>query len=216
MKTQLRLRSLPDQLYDYLYNAIATGEIKGGERIVESELSERFRISRSPIRECFRILESEGLVIIQPRRGAIVKEITRKDIEDAFPVRACLEGLAAKLAIPNMGEKEIGILDDLVEKIGEAIDKNNVRAFIKFNFAFHNLFIKSSKNEILQKTIRNLGNSVWYRIAYLSFESQSIMVASNDMHRTITKAFREKQPIVVQRLLEEHIDHAKQWILRNM
>ena len=89
--------------------SIIEGTITSGEKLVENDLCHQFGISRSPLRECFRILESEGLIDIHPRKGTVVKELTPKDIEDVFRVRATLESLAARLAVPNIGEKEIKI-----------------------------------------------------------------------------------------------------------
>ncbi|MFO7971698.1 MAG: GntR family transcriptional regulator, partial [Desulfobacterales bacterium] len=93
--------SLVDQISQALRESILTGRIKGGDQLLEDKLKDEFGVSRTPLREAFRILEKEGLIEIMPRKGSFVRGITRQDIEENFPVRAILEGLAARLAYPN-------------------------------------------------------------------------------------------------------------------
>jgi DNA-binding GntR family transcriptional regulator len=93
---------LVNQLTEFLTNAIIEGNLKEGQRLVENELQRTFGISRAPIRESFRILEKNGLVNTIPRRGSFVRNVTQKDVEENFPIRAYLESLAARLAVQNL------------------------------------------------------------------------------------------------------------------
>lgn len=213
METAIKFRSLTDQAYEYLSNSIIEGKIKPGEKLIENDLCHQFGISRSPIRECFRILESEGLIIIHPRKGTFVRELISKDVEDVFPVRASLESLAARLAVPNIGEKEVGIFNDLIVKMEDALRNKDIQSFLHLNFDFHSLFIKASNNQVLEKTLKNLGRGLWQRIAFLYYQSSSGLNFSNNMHKEIVKAFQKKDVVSVQRLVEEHIEHAKQQLL---
>jgi DNA-binding GntR family transcriptional regulator len=213
MENIIKFRSLADQLYEYLSNSIIEGTMKPCEKLIENDLCRKFGISRSPLRECFRILESEGLVVIHPRKGTFIRELTSKEIEDVFPVRAILESLAAKLAVPNIGEKEIKLLNELIEKMDEALINNDVNSFLHYNFDFHTIFIKASNNQVLGKTLKNLGKGLWLRIAFLYFQSRSVLDYSNQMHKEIVKAFQEKDVYSVQRLVEEHIEDAKKQVL---
>ena len=97
---RFRPHVLGQQVSHILTEAILEGVLKGGDQLVEAELQKQFGISRSPLREAFRDLEKKGLVFIIPRKGTYVKQLSRKDIEDNFPVRAMLEGLAAQEPIP--------------------------------------------------------------------------------------------------------------------
>lgn len=206
---EIKFRSIADQLYDYLSNAIIEGALKPGEKLVEDDLRNKFGISRSPIRECFRILQSEGLIVIEPRKGAYVKKLSQKEITDIFPVRANLEGLAAKLATPNMGDREIGKLEDLIEEMDSAIKHNEVKAFLKCNSIFHSTIIKAARNEILEKILVTLGKGFWLRIAYLYYQSSPALVFSNKMHKDIVKAFKKHAPKDAEQAIKEHIEHAK-------
>ena len=213
MEAVVKFKSLPDQLYEYLSDSIIEGKIKPSEKLIENDLCHQFGISRSPIRECFRILESEGLVIINPRKGTFVRELTSRDIEEVFPVRAALESLAARLAVPKITEKEIGIFNDLITKMEEALSNKDIKSFLRFNFTFHSIFIKASNNQVLEKTLKNLGKGIWLRIAFLYYQSPSGLDFSNKIHKEIVKSFQEKDAVSVQRLVEEHIEHAKLQLL---
>jgi len=98
---------LGEKVSQILTDAILEGILKQGDQLVEAELQKQFGISRSPLREAFRDLEKRGLVVIVPRKGTFVKAITEKDIRENFPVRATLEGLAARQAFSNMTAKEL-------------------------------------------------------------------------------------------------------------
>ncbi|MCK4821377.1 GntR family transcriptional regulator [bacterium] len=205
----IQFKTLSVQLYDYLSNSIIEGHLKPGEGLIENDLRERFGISRSPIRECFRILESEGLITIVPRKGTFVRRFTGKEIKDVFPVRAYLESLAAKLATPHIGDKEITILDDLIKKMGNSISNNRVKSFLRHNYNFHTLFIKASKNDVLEKTLVRRGKGFWLRIAFLYYQSPSQLIFSNKMHKDILEAFKKGDARSAERLVRKHIEHAK-------
>lgn len=216
MQQAIKLKSLTDQVYEYLTDLIIEGKLKPGEKLTENDLCHRFGISRSPIRECFRILESDGLIVINPRKGVRVRELTRKDIEDVFPVRASLESLAARLAVPNMGEQEIAIFNDLIMRMEEALGNKDIKSFLRFNFTFHSLFIKASDNQVLEKTLKYLGKGLWLRIAFLYYhQSSGTLGFSNNMHKKIVKAFQKKDVLSVQKLVEDHIEHAKREVLES-
>lgn len=209
----IEFKSLSDQLYEYLSNSIIDGHLKSGEKLIENELRERFKISRSPIRECFRILETEGLITVIPRKGAFVRQLSLKEIEDIFPVRAYLEGLAAKLATPHIGGKEIAIMGDIVKKMDEAASNNRVKAFLRYNSKFHSLFIKAAKNEVLEKTLERLGRGFWLRIAFLYYQNPSQLMFSNQMHKYILDAFKKGDASFAERSVMDHIDHAKRTLM---
>lgn len=96
------VKSLVEQICEALTNAIIEGRLKPGQPLTEQSLQKEFGVSRTPIREALRILEAKGLVTVIPRKGAWVKQIEKKDIEETFPIRALLEGYAAKVAVERM------------------------------------------------------------------------------------------------------------------
>ena len=118
----LKPNILAEQVSRILSDSILEGVLKGGDRLVEAELQKKFGISRSPLREAFRDLEKRGLVVITPRKGTVVRQITRKDIEDNFPVRSVLEGLAAKEAYQKINDEEKKALHKALQKMEDAVN----------------------------------------------------------------------------------------------
>jgi DNA-binding GntR family transcriptional regulator len=212
----IKFRSLTDQIYEYLSELIIEGKIKAGEKLLEKDLAQKFNVSRSPLRECFRILEAEGLIIINPRKGTYVRDFSRKDVVDVFLVRAKLESLAAKLAVQNITEKDIATFNELIINMDKAIMERDARSFFESNVLFHNVFIKASNNQVLEKTLTNLRKGIWLRITFLYFYSPLALDLSNKKHKEIVEAFIKKDPAAVERLVEEHIEHTKDHVLSQL
>ncbi len=127
---QIKPQGLTEQVSQILTEAILDGTLGPGESLIETELQKQLGVSRSPVREAFRDLEKKGLVTIIPRRGTFVKEITRKDLEENFPVRATLEGLAARqaytLLTPDQLAEMAGALEGM-KQVGQAGDSEDYR-----------------------------------------------------------------------------------------
>ncbi len=213
MVSTIKFKSLTDQLYEYLSSSIIEGRYEPGEKIVENDLCHQFGISRSPLRECFRILEAEGLVIIHPRKGTFVRSLTSKDIADTFQVRASLESLAAKLAIPNIGDEEIKNFGELITEMEKALGNKDTRSFIRLNFEFHSIYVNASNNQVLKRILRYLGRGLWLRFAFLYYQSPPALALVSQGHKEIVEAFRNRDAVSLQRLIEGHFEDAKKHVL---
>lgn len=119
---------LRDVVFYTLRQAILKGELEPGERLMEMQLAEQLGVSRTPIREAIRKLELEGLVLMIPRRGAIVAKITEKDLKDVLEVRASLERLSTKLACERMEEETIEELREAQEAFKAALRGDDITA----------------------------------------------------------------------------------------
>jgi DNA-binding GntR family transcriptional regulator len=198
---------LVDRVSETLSQAILEGVLKGGDQLVEVNLQGQFGISRSPLREAFRDLEKKGLVVIVPRRGTFVKTVTRKDIEDNFPVRACLEGLAAKMAFKNMTEKHFKALAQTLQNMGASADDGDARAFMEHHLNFHEIFIEASENDVLIRILENLRmHSVWYRFCYQYYKED--FRKSMAIHGRILDLFRNREadPKLIEDTVKRHIE----------
>lgn len=196
--------SLVEQITEFLTSAILEGQIKGGQRLVENELQRRFGISRSPIRESFRILERKGLVVNIPRKGTFVRQITQKDIEENFPIRASLEGLAARLALPFLGKRDLEKMESALSKMTEVLQKNNFSSYLKYHSEYHNVFIYACKNDTLIGILENLRRQAhWFRFSYLYV--QEAYPYAIQVHRQILDLFHEKDIDRLEALVKEHI-----------
>src|SRR5574340_89251 len=105
--------TLRERIVDFIKDAIISGTLKPGERVPEQEIAENFGISRTPIREAFRQLESEGFITVTPRKGAVVSPITDRDVSEFYDIKSLLEGYAARTACAKLTSREIKRLETL-------------------------------------------------------------------------------------------------------
>ena len=126
-------RPLREIVYEQLKMQILTGKITPGTRMMEVELADEMGVSRTPVREAIRKLEKEGLVTIEPRRGAYASDISVKDMLDTLEVREDLEGLAAALAAERMSEEQIGDLVKITQGYSEAINNSDTEKIIYYD-----------------------------------------------------------------------------------
>ena len=121
-----------------LREVILKGEFKWGDRLIQEEWAAKLGVSRMPIRDALRQLEIEGLVRIEPRRGAIVTPITAEDIEEIYHLRALLEGEALERSIPYLEQEDLQTLEDYHEKM-QALgkDEDDIREYMELNKEFH-------------------------------------------------------------------------------
>ena len=206
---EVKPASLSYQVAGILTHAILEGDFKGGEQLVELELQTQFGISRSPLREAFRELEKKGLVEIVPRKGTFVKGITRKDVEDNFPVRAELEGLAARMAAMNMTHTALKEMEDLLGKMEKAVKKKDTKDYYNQHLAFHEAFIELSGNVLLVSLLKNLRmQSLWHRFSFQYYQED--LENAFESHREILDLFRQPkpEPETVGNLVTHHINVA--------
>ena len=132
---------LRDVVFNTLRQAILKGELKPGERLMEIALAERLGVSRTPIREAMRKLEQEGLVVMIPRRGAQVANITEKDLNDVLEVRIALENVAIEKACARMTEEEMRRLWLAAKEFEHTIAEGNLVKLAEADVAFHEVKI---------------------------------------------------------------------------
>ena len=200
---------LAEQVARILTESILEGVLKGGDKLVEAELQKKFGISRSPLREAFRDLEKRGLVVITPRKGTVVKRITQKDIEENFPVRSVLEGLAAREAFQKMIVEEKRSLNQALRKMEEAVQKNNTKLYWKHHLVFHETFINASRNGVLIDILQTLRmHSLWYRFSYQYYQED--LQKSLAVHQRIFALFNNSgsDPAFIAELVQLHIEEA--------
>jgi DNA-binding GntR family transcriptional regulator len=212
MKAQLQFRpiGLVDQISGWLTNAILDGTIKEGDRLIETDFQKQFGVSRSPIREAFRALNKMGLVIITPRRGTFVKRVTRNDIEEQFPIRAVLEGLAVRLAFERMKDEDLERIEKTFKKMERTAEGNDVKGYWRYHHLFHDQLIDVSQNRMLIDTLQKI------RIQHLMFKVASLyyreeLHGSFELHKRILELLRDREtdPKYVEDFVRDHIEKAK-------
>jgi DNA-binding GntR family transcriptional regulator len=148
--------SLSKVVADELRRGILTGRLKSGDRLVEDRLSAELGVSRVPIREALRFLAAEGLVEVQPRRGASVAEFSAEVARDLVEVRAMLEGLNARLAARHRAPAIIAELRQVLTDGNAAARSGNVADLVRLNGEFHDKLAEAGRNSILWDIMRTL------------------------------------------------------------
>jgi DNA-binding GntR family transcriptional regulator len=200
---------LTEQISQVLSEAILDGAIEPGTQLLEMELQQQLGISRSPLREAFRNLEKKGLVVILPRRGTFVKEITTRDVKENFPVRANLEGLAARLAYGKLSRQDLAKMRSALEGMRQAGYDKDREAYRGNHQEFHDIFITASGNRLLIDLLQNLRmHRLWYFVSY-RYQKLDFRVAI-DVHEQILNLFEQKatDPQELERLVKFHIEDA--------
>jgi len=208
--------SLVDQVAEFLTKAILEGRYKSGQCLVENELQRKFGVSRAPIREAFFVLERNGLLTNIPRKGRFVRTIKEKDIEENFVIRANLESLAARLAIPHLGPEDFNKMDSALSAMFLAAKENDLKTFYRFHYEFHGTFIQASQNDTLIRILENLR----YQTICFQYNHPSPQECPDDnlisVHRQILDLFIRKDTDAIEHLVKKHILVALDGLLRHL
>ena len=143
-------RPLRDKVVEELRRRIVDGVYAPGDRLTEDRLAEAFGVSRNPVREAIRVLESEGFVVVQPRRSAVVATLSAQDVRDLFDVRLVLEPLAARLAADRAGPAAGAALQELVRAARAAAGARALDRVAELNTRFHATVSDYSGNLLLR------------------------------------------------------------------
>ena len=197
---------LRDVVFNTLRRAILRGELKPGERLMEIQLANKLGVSRTPIREAIRKLELEGLVLMIPRKGAEVAEITEKKLRDVQDVRCALEERAVQLACDRIGRNRIRELHAAAAHFRDILDSDDITQIAAADEAFHDVIFKATGNERLIQLLNNLREQMYrYRIEYLKKKECYPQLLKE--HATIMKAIEEHDKEKATRITGQHINN---------
>ena len=206
---------LRDVVFNTLRQAILTGELKPGERLMEIHLANKLGVSRTPIREAIRKLELEGLVTMIPRRGAEVAQITGKSLQDVLEVRRSLDALCAELACERISDEEIAALEAACKEFEEATYTKDARVIAAADVALHDIIIKATNNNRLVQLVNNLAEQMYrYRFEYIKDYSMHGRLVEE--HRVIFEAIRKKDKVTAAAAAVTHIDNQMESIARQL
>jgi DNA-binding GntR family transcriptional regulator len=190
---------------DKLRERILSGEFTPGDRLVEGRLSEEMGVSRIPVREALRALAAEGLVTIEPRRGASVSVLSDAVAYDMVEVRATLEGLNAKLAAQRRDEKTVERLQAFLREGTEAARGEQLDKFLALNSQFHEMLATIGGNVVLTDLMRSLRD----RTALLYAPSNMLRAKQNwDEHSQILNAVIAGNGDLAALLASQHVHNA--------
>lgn len=206
---------LRDVVFNTLRQAILTGDLKPGERLMEIHLANRLGVSRTPIREAIRKLELEGLVIMIPRRGAEVAQITEKSLKDVLEVRRALDALCAELACDRISDEELANLKEACETFEKATATKDTKIIAKADVALHDIIVKATNNQRLVTLVNNLSEQMYrYRFEYIKDDTQHGRLVEE--HRAIYESIVNKDIEAASAAARVHIDNQEISIMKQI
>lgn len=215
MKEEDEYLPLRDVVFNTLRQQILTGEMKPGERLMEIHLANKLGVSRTPIREAIRKLELEGLVVMIPRRGAEVAQITWKSLKDVLEVRRALDVLAIELACDRMRQDELGELYQACNDFKEATKSGDLRKIAEEDVKLHDIIVQSTRNDRLIQLVSNLAEQMYrFRFELIKDPSQyeRLIQEHNDMYESILR----KDKVTAARIVTRHVTNQEDAITRQL
>ncbi len=206
---------LREVVFASLRKAILEGILEPGERLMEIHLAGELGVSRTPVREAIHKLEQEGLVITYPRRGAVVAQITRKDLEDALEVRAALEELSVRKAAQCITPEQLGKLKKAAADFESCTKNGDVTASARADVAFHEILSEASGNQRLLSLLYNLRGQL-YRYRMENLKDAASYAGLIAQHRQLCLAMEKQDGELAARTLREHIAAQKKSILEKI
>ena len=206
-------KPLREMVYEELKMQILKGSIIPGTRMMEVELAEEMGVSRTPIREAIRKLEKEGLVTIEPRRGAYASMISTEDMVEILEVRQDLEGLAAYFAADRMTKEQMTELIEVSNNYNEAVKQGNMESMIRHDTRFHHIIVESCHNKILVQMIEQLQELV-LRFRYIYYDNFRRAENMPEEHEAIVAAIAEGNADKARAAADIHIERLKELVIK--
>ena len=198
-------RSSGSDAYELLLAGIENGELTAGTRLRETELAQRFSLSRTPIREALKRLEQQGLITHEPHHGVVVTSLNYGQIAELYLLREVLEGTAARLAAQHASDIEIGLLQEMVEK-DRALAEEPAR-LAKTNRAFHQQVRDAGRNSFLSQALENLRLSLAL-LSGTTLRAPGRGTASVQDHAQIVASIAARDPDGAEAAARQHIRNA--------
>lgn len=176
---------LPNSVTTILRQAILKGDLKPNERLVQADIADQLGVSRMPVREALKILDLEGLVSLEPHKGAVVNSLTMEDINEIYELRTILEPFTLEKSLPNLTLENIVQLENLHKKMLKTTD---VETYVDLNNQFHNLSLSGSKSKRLHGLMARVSHGIAKDTPYVIPDQ---IEKSNVEHSKILEAIRE-------------------------
>ncbi|HEX9015498.1 MAG TPA: GntR family transcriptional regulator [Chloroflexota bacterium] len=200
--------SLAEQAYGFLKGNIISLQYPPGSPLLENQLAKQLGISRSPMREALARLEREGFIEIVPWKGARVREINLKQITDLYQVRICLEGMAARLAVPNLDRRELETVRAAMNELAPRVEQGDILAFYEHDVVFHDLYVANCGNDLLISSLAGIRDHIQRIRNFLSANSVSGQheYLSLGEHQAALQAFQTGSGEAAERAVRTHLE----------
>ncbi|WP_461205684.1 GntR family transcriptional regulator [Clostridium sp. DL1XJH146] len=209
----LMTQSLRDQVVDIIRGMIMDGELTSGQKINEREISSKLGISTTPIKEAFRTLQADGLIIVKPRSGTYVADFSRESLMQLMFLRSSVEGVGARFAAEHAKAKEITSMQLLLDEIALLLEtEGNDELIIKKNSKFHEILHSSSGNDFVLRIIANV-SSVESALRRLNVHDKDRAIECLKEHQFILNAIKAKNADKAEELMIKHIRSSAKFIV---
>lgn len=199
--------------YDQLYSRIASGDIRPGDRLLETELAATLGVSRTPVREAIRRLESDGIVVHAPRVGAVVRSISQTEVVELYEMRMVLECTAAGMAAKHTSEAELRSLINLNDQMASAVGDSVKVA--QLNRAFHRCILNASRNRYLVQCSESLSHTL-ILLGKTTLETEARIDLVTKQHTEIIDALKARQPDAAETAMARHMEASLDHRLRGL
>jgi DNA-binding GntR family transcriptional regulator len=200
------------QVAERLRILIDSGELAPGTRLNEIELCNTMGVSRTPLREAIRSLATEGLIELQPNRGAIVSIVSQEDVTEILPIMASLEGLGGRLAAVHMDQSKIAQVRKIHNQMISHYKNNEVAEYFETNRLIHELITEGSGNQTLVDTINSLSAKV-RRARFTAQMTKESWAKAVSEHEEMIAALEAQDPDRLEAILVQHIETKRATIL---
>lgn len=195
-------------VYAQVRNAILSGALRPKERITENQIAERFGLSRTPVREAFRRLEAEGLIVVVPQRGAFVSQPSLEDILEIYQIRTPLECMAARIAADAITKDQLRRLEELVEAERDRRDRRAPERSLRLHREFHAIIFACTRNRRLASVLSEMQHQV-HRVRVLWPSTVARLDETWREHATIVAALRARDVVAAELGMREHLERAR-------
>lgn len=202
-------------VYSKFRESILTGVLKPGERLIENEISKRLQISKTPIREAIRELSQEGLIVHNTRRGITVIDFQESDVTEIVVLRAELEGLGMRLAVPELSDNDLAALNALVDDIAAAAGRSDYTALAGLDMAFHRRLMEKSGNSRLVKAWVTISSQMQVLLQMIDFYALSPGYSEKN-HRAILKVLKGRDARKAEETIKEHIFKSRELVIEKL
>ncbi|WP_068674822.1 GntR family transcriptional regulator [Oceanobacillus sp. Castelsardo] len=207
-------KSLGEIIAGYLKKDIYNKKIKFGERLIEADLAERFDVSRSTIREAFKILEQEELVFSKSRKGTFVSDFTEQDLNEMIELRLIIEPRAFVNAVSILNEENFRDLEQMIEKMKDTAEKSDWNALFDLDMQFHQYVVSMSDNSRMIKIYESINVQMRVYLAHLD-QYYSSPKSFYQEHKELFDTLLKKDASLVEKKTIEHITNVGEKLLQN-
>lgn len=196
--------TLQQRVANSLRELLIQGSLEPGSKLNERELCEQLGVSRTPLREAIRLLVSEGLVVLDPGRGAFTPVLSTTDISNTFELLGAMEGLAGELAAQRISDEELTELAALQHEMQATFERHDLPGYYRLNARAHDLLSEAARNPVLRENWKQV-NSRMHALRFRSNQDEGKWMKALEEHAQILAAMQKRDGAAARQLLERHL-----------